>query len=284
MADAGLTKNTTPGHEEVAAAASVNAPPPPSEVPLPKFPSLLSHIDTVPEDIDTAKRDDGGEGMASLTRNAKIAQGYLCLEWRHVAKPRKRPSPLPAPDDCLKCFEALLDEWLRVRCLDHLLTLEDKFEADGGHCDQWRRYRYLPQHTRSRRAPLPDAELAKAYHGTWMYALRNIIISGILLESDDKNRGHEFWCKGVYCSPLISTAYRYARPQVLFNDGPRIYTRVVLELSCEKERLIKTRSKGGEQRVYPSAAVYVSAVLIQVNAPPARGEERVDCWQDALEA
>eukprot|EP00812_Abedinium_dasypus_P014680 NODE_8229_length_394_cov_2.058997.p4 GENE.NODE_8229_length_394_cov_2.058997~~NODE_8229_length_394_cov_2.058997.p4 ORF type:complete len:53 (+),score=13.63 NODE_8229_length_394_cov_2.058997:86-244(+) len=42
--------------------------------------------------------------------------------------------------------------------------------------------------------------------------------------------------------------------------------------------------RGGGQQIYPSVAVYVDAVLIQVNAPPVIGEERVDCWDDELEA
>ena len=67
--------------------------------------------DIVPYTEHEPEVDDGGEDMASLTARAKIAQGYLCLEWRRVAKGRKRPSPLPVVDDCVKAFEPLLDEW-----------------------------------------------------------------------------------------------------------------------------------------------------------------------------
>jgi len=38
------------------------------------------------------------------------------------------------------------------------------------------------------------------------------------------------------------------------------------------------------QQVYPSSAVSVAAVLVLANAPPDVGEERVDRWEDSLEA
>ena len=69
---------------------------------------------------------------------------------------------------------------------------------------------------------------------------------------------------------------------MLFGDD--IYHRVVLELFCQRYRIIHQRKQGGRQQVYPSSAVSVAAVLVLANAPPDVGEERMDRWEDSLEA
>ena len=73
-------------------------------------------------------------------------------------------------------------------------------------------------------------------------------------------------------------------PEAAELTGDDIYHRVALELSCRKDHLIHERKSGGGQRIYPSHAVSVAAVIVLANAPPEKGEERVDDWQDALEA
>ena len=243
--------------------------------------SVLEEIITVPVDgaasggaerHDCAEGDGRDEGVSHpsmMNVTSKAAQGSLCLEWRKVGKPRGRPGLQPAPARCLEGFEALLGTWFRSRGLDDLLSLEGTFEEEG---ELWRRYRCLNA------APTPEVGSEVSYHGTWWYALRSVVTSGIMLESDDLERGHEI--EGVYCTPLISTARGYARPQVLFGDD--IYHRVVLELFCQKYR-INQRRKGGWQ-VYPSSAVSVAAVLVLAHAAPDVGEERVDRWEDSLEA
>mmetsp|Transcript_103120 Transcript_103120/g.292128 ORF Transcript_103120/g.292128 Transcript_103120/m.292128 type:complete len:288 (+) Transcript_103120:75-938(+) len=104
----------------------------------------------------------------------------------------------------------------------------------------------------------------------------------MLLESNDQQRGHEFWMPGVYCSPRLHTARQYARPHVLFGDG--IYHRAVLELHVDIGQRRKERRKGGEQWIFPSEAVVITAVLVEVNAPPLKGEERLDAWVAEMEA
>ena len=47
---------------------------------------------------------------------------------------------------------------------------------------------------------------ATAYHGSWWYLVWSILHNGVLLESDDRTLGHDFWNPGVYCSPNLETA------------------------------------------------------------------------------
>ena len=121
-----------------------------------------------------------------------------------------------------------------------------------------------------------------AFHGTWWYALWGILQSGVLLESNDLSRGHEFSEPGVYVSPRIDTARWYARPQVVFGDG--VFHRVIVEVRVDLKRSKKKKKSGGVQWVFPSAAVSIYAVRVQINAPPQNGEERIKDWSASLEA
>ncbi|CAK0893498.1 unnamed protein product, partial [Prorocentrum cordatum] len=121
-----------------------------------------------------------------------------------------------------------------------------------------------------------------AYHGTWWYAAWLILETGVFLESNDLSLGHDFWEPGVYCSPDLDTGLWYARPHILFGDG--VYHRVILELKVDPARRKKNRKRGGVQWVFPFEAVALSAVLVRINAPPAKGEERVNEWEPELEA
>ena len=113
-----------------------------------------------------------------------------------------------------------------------------------------------------------------AFHGTWWYSARtsskvwrcfpcylvciidfaqvwSVLDSGVFLESNDRDKGHDFWEPGaglakfhfrfatgtkelpnvycqVYCSPNLSTARWYARPQILF--GRELSARLQLPL------------------------------------------------------
>jgi hypothetical protein len=106
--------------------------------------------------------------------------------------------------------------------------------------------------------------------------------SGILLESNDHSLGHDFWEPGVYCTPKLETGRWYARPQILFQD--EVFHRVVFELRVDPARRKKNRARGGIQWVFNSDAVSMYGLWVQVNAPPVKGEERVNEWDPALEA
>ena len=121
-----------------------------------------------------------------------------------------------------------------------------------------------------------------AGHGTWWYALWAILASGLLLESNDTEQGHEFWEPGVYVTALVTTAESYGRPQRVFGDG--MYHRVFLEVRYDPGQVRRHRQRGGVQIVLPSRAVAVVGVHFRPNAPPWNGEERLDDWVPQLEA
>ena len=47
-----------------------------------------------------------------------------------------------------------------------------------------------------------------------MYRVWSVLAAGQLLASEDESKGHEFWAAGIYCTPVLATAWSYARPQV----------------------------------------------------------------------
>ena len=86
----------------------------------------------------------------------------------------------------------------------------------------------------------------------------------------------------MYCSPLLSTAWTYARPQIVFVDGA--YHRVILELRVRETLRKKKRSKGGEQWIFESQDVRAHGVWIGINQPPYAGDERLNHWESIDEA
>lgn len=194
----------------------------------------------------------------------------LVNHWREASKPRKGGAIAPKPAGCKLDFPDLFARWLEQRGLsDKLVKDEDK--------QGWSVYRYV-------KTPVVEAQphWEVAFHGTWWYAVWLILESGILLESNNRQLGHDFWEPGVYCSPNLDTGLWYARPQILFGDG--VFHRVIFELRVDPAERQKNRQRGGVQWVFPGSAVAVHAVWVRSNAPPANGEERVNDWQPELEA
>ena len=82
---------------------------------------------------------------------------------------------------------------------------------------------------------------------------------------------------GVYCSPKLSTAWAYARPQVVFGEGA--YRRVILQLRVSEVHRKKKRAKGGEQWIFESEDVRVHGVWVASS-----GDERPSHWDAQDEA
>jgi hypothetical protein len=216
------------------------------------------------------------ERLAAARKEAKAARDVqpgetaLVNQWREVSKPRKGGAMPLQPAGCKVDFPELFDRWLADRGLSDALELSDTVRG-------WSIYRYRRKQVVEHQ---PDWEAA--FHGTWWYAVWLMLHTGIFLESDDRDLGHDFWEPGVYCSPNLDTGVWYARPQILFQDG--VYHRVIFEVRVDPKRRKKDRKRGGQQWVFPCAAVSLYAVWVRSNVPPANGEERVNSWQPELEA
>jgi len=78
------------------------------------------------------------------------------------------------------------------------------------------------------------------------YAVWLILHTGILLESSDKDLGHDFWEPGVYCSPEFDTGIWYARPQIMFGDD--VFQRIIFEVKVDRKRQKQNRTRGGTHR------------------------------------
>ena len=227
------------------------------------------------EDTSLWEEDKGIEEMdedvKGALQDAAEAREDLVIQWREVCKPRRAGAIAPKAKGSRKDFAPLFDEWLRARKLEDAL-MEDGFK------DGWKIYRYL----REPKVKYDEETWETAFHGTWWYSVWLVLHSGVFLESNDRDKGHDFWEPGVYCSPNLSTARWYARPHILFGDG--VYHRIIFELRVNTEKRIRNRQRGGVQWVFKPDAVSLYAVWVQRNAPPANGEERINDWDPKLEA
>lgn len=203
-------------------------------------------------------------------RDSKRGNEALVNLWREVSKPRKGGAIKPQPAGCKLDSPELFQEWLNQRGLHDAL----KYTGDQ---QGWSVYRYT-------RKPVVKSEKwwETAFHGSWWYSVWLILETGIFLESDDKGLGHDFWEPGVYCSPSLDTGLWYARPQILFND--EVFHRIIFELRVDPDKRKKNRARGGIQWVFPCEAVSLHGVWVRHNAPPSKGEERVNGWEADLEA
>lgn len=208
--------------------------------------------------------------VAFQVKTAAKARQDLVEQWREVCKPRKQGGVAAQPRGAKVDFPPLFEEWLAARGLADAL---ERQEDQRG----WLVYRYKRQ-----AVVASESNWEQAFHGTWWYPLWLILDSGVMLESNDKGLGHDFWEPGVYCTPNLETARWYARPHILFGDGT--FHRVMLELRVDPEKRKRERQRGGVQWVFNTSAIAIHGVWIQVNSPPMKGEERVNEWDPLLEA
>jgi len=228
------------------------------------------------EEVEDEEVDEEEKRRRALhsfqVKEAQRSREDLVTRWREVSKPRRAGAVARQPRGSKLDFEGLFELWLEARGLGASSTLERIDDQKG-----WAVYRYVKDPV-----VIEQPSWEVAFHGTWWYSLWMVLESGVFLESDDRQKGHDFWEPGVYCSPNLETARWYARPQVLFADG--VFHRIIFELRVDPERRKKNRQRGGVQWVFPTAAVSLHAVWVQRNAPPANGEERVYGWEPELEA
>ena len=75
------------------------------------------------------------------------------------------------------------------------------------------------------------------------HAWRRLLATRMVGENCFPIRQHYIlYVTSVYCTPKLSTAWAYARPQVVFGDGA--YHRVILELRVSEAQRKKKASQG----------------------------------------
>jgi len=217
-----------------------------------------------------ADKEAVDENVREALEGASTGREDLVIQWREVCRPRRAGAVPAQPRGARKDFAALFDEWLKVRGLEGVLV-------EAGYEKGWKVYQYTKD-------PVVKSQPTweTAFHGTWWYSVWSVLDSGVFLESNDRDKGHDFWEPGVYCSPNLSTARWYARPQILFGD--KVYHRVIFELRVNTEKRIRNRQRGGVQWIFKPDSVSLQAIWVQRNAPPKNGEERINDWDPSLEA
>lgn len=197
-------------------------------------------------------------------------RGNLVKKWRELSRPKGRPGN-PAQNVDIPTSLHHLESWFQQRNLTNMLEFDFPGSVGG-----WLRFKYT-----SAQALQAEADWQPALHGTWWYALWQILTTGMLLESTDESKGHEFQIPGVYVTTDRPLAVSYARPQVLFSDD--VYYKVMLELRVDMSRKRQRKKTRLEQWVFPPEAVAIVAILVWPGAKVAKGEERLDIWQSDLE-
>ena len=210
------------------------------------------------------------EELASALMFAGLGRRNLVIQWRDVSKPKRQGAVAAQRTGSRKDFAICFEEWLRARGLQDFLR-------EDGYKQGWKVYKYI-------RKPVVESEedWEPAFHGTWWYSVRLVLEAGVLLDSNDGDKGHDFWEPGVYCTPVLETARWYARPQILFADG--VYHRIVYELRVNTSKRLRNRQRGGVQWVFKPDSVSLYGIWVQRNQPPAVGEERINSWDPKLEA
>ncbi|CAJ1460537.1 unnamed protein product [Effrenium voratum] len=170
-----------------------------------------------------------------------------------------------------ECFRPRFEQWLDQR------NLSGRLEYSGTQ-RKWHVFSYLPTEQGEQEA------MVEAFHGTWWYSLWLVLQTGVVLESNDKEKGHDFnSCAGVFCSPDVCTAEQYARPQIIFQDG--MYHRVIFQLLVQRnQRQKRKHGREGVQWILPMASVKLKALWIRLDAPPRPREEALRDWCSELEA
>ena len=238
-------------------------------------------------------------------REAAECRGSLVKLWRKEEKDQKDQNksckkrcvpPLPkilhADLDCdaranlaMEVFNRLVQpefhRWQTARgleCLDYVDTVDQ--DVGGGRRDLWHRYLYRP----TSQAQDVCSTWETAYQGSWWYSLWLVAASGVVLASEDKELGHDFnsVC-GVFCSPSLKVAEKYARPGKPFPDG--LYHRLVYELWVQPGKRRKRRhGSTGSQWILQPDHVRLKAVRIKIDAPPEQHVEGWSKWKPSLEA
>ena len=178
-----------------------------------------------------------------------------------------------------------MQEWLARRNLLGMLQRQERPDAPMTvKNDHWVYYALTPVAQSQGSLDVTGATWKQAFHGTWWYALWNLLLTRQIAASTDEAKGHEFNSLGamVYCTPVFDTAIWYARAQNVFGDG--VYHRVVLELRVDWRAKFATKKTGGNQWTFPSDAVVIVGVWFCHNCGNPAGTEHVRFWEAADEA
>ena len=122
-----------------------------------------------------------------------------------------------------------------------------------------------------------------ASHGTCFPFLRSILLHGGLIPS----RPHvgamraANYGEGIYCSPSQALAYKYAVPQIIFNDG--VFHKVVVSLAVSQhhpsfKECVANREWKGPEGVFKMIGIY-----IYPNTGAQAQEPRLLTWQSSCE-
>ena len=122
------------------------------------------------------------------------------------------------------------------------------------------------------------------YHGTWLYAARNLIHEMRIRMSTNQALGHDFSVPGTYSSPESGTAISYARPGPLPCSNQNRLFCCMFQLKVNVDEKRSRKKEGGDQCIFVDDLMSMVAVIIVPNlAPSSTGDEYFRTWSHDLE-
>ena len=227
------------------------------------------------DDAEDANADSSHDGQqqerqrrARTRVHTLTALGVQTSRWRDAARKIGAIPPRPFSQGHRQHFFRCFEIWLRRRGLQNHLVREEDADQSGDAV-----YRYLQQ-------PIVEAQRGwiTAFHGTWWYAAWSILETGGLIESVVNT-----YEPGVYCSHDVDMDPDYGRAHIIFGDGA--YHRIFFELLVDplQRRYSRSQYASYGKWIFPSSAVSLRGVRIEVNARVSNWQERLLEWEPALE-
>ena len=233
------------------------------------------------------------DGLDFAIAKAEKGRASKVATWKKLANGKGKPfverSELAGPPGLdRELFNHHFRSWLSDRGLEEALERDPKKDpapAELADCKPnfpCLYYKYKAPRIPDTAQIQPGPKWKRAYHGTWFYGLRNILRHGVLLESNDKGKGHEFSEPGLCAAPGLAKGIWFARPHAVFDDG--LFHRAIIEVAYDPSQATQKRNKKKNANITVSSdAVAITAVIIQPNSHVSAGEERFTGWDEELE-
>ena len=233
------------------------------------------------------------DGLDFAIAKAEKGRASMVATWKKLANGKGKPfverSELAGPPGLdRELFNHHFQSWLSERGLEDALERDPKKDpapAELADCKPnfpCLYYKYKAPRIPDTAQIQPGPKWKRAYHGTWFYGLRSILRHGVLLESNDKGKGHEFSEPGLCVAPGLAKGIWFARPHAVFDDG--LFHRAIIEVAYDPSQATQKRNKKKNANITVSSdAVAITAVIIQPNSHVSAGEERFTGWDEELE-
>ena len=181
----------------------------------------------------------------------------------------------PCPAAVYDMAPTLWREWLKLRRTARFF--DEPVMKQG-----WMVYRF-----QNAAVEIDNESLSTMWHGTCPMGLWNTAFYGVLLPTQDADKGHRVNQKGgangVWLTSLLEDALRYSIPTTMFAD--HVYYRAIWKCSVDATEAIGSADSefDVEHKSYMPDRVRLEELWILPNAPPNNDEACITVWEPLME-